>query len=255
MRRGLVPLLALLLTTCETSPLTSPTRQAAAGPAAASAGAASNRSARADWLVEIVRAPASGQAFRLNKEGKLPQPAPQFRFKVTPAVDVPQGTFTLQLLNAGSKACGIATLPAPIAFTANQPTTLDVRNDTILVGPNACAVPDSGCKASQCKLPLTTTKLRFVFGDGATDLARLSEARQYKWSGPSTGGGSPSPPALSCGGQPAPDTVGCGVPVARCVTGGYACSDILPCWNRGHVVCYVCPGPLCCHGPGPICQE
>lgn len=254
MRRILVSFLAFLLTTCAANVPTGPAPETTREGSTPSNSEASSRSAHADWLVEVLRAPANGQKLKVNKQGKLPQPAPQFRFKATPPVDVPEGTFTLLFLTAGSKACGIATARGSIAFAVNEARTIDIRNDAIVVGPDACAIADLNCKASQCRLPLTTKKLRIVFGNGVEDVGEVTASREYTWSNstPASGGDRPS---LTCGGQPAPDTVACGVPVARCVTGGYACSDILPCLNRGSVICYVCPGPLCCRGPGPICQE
>src|SRR5512134_2435824 len=108
MRRVLISFFALLLTTCGANVPTGPAPGVGESPTASKGGEASRRSTRVDWLLEIVRAPASGQKFKVNKHGKLPQPAPQFRFKVTPPVDVPEATFTLLFLTAGSKACGIA---------------------------------------------------------------------------------------------------------------------------------------------------
>lgn len=245
-RRGTVSCLALLLTMCGGGVPTAPTRETPPAQTPRTAGAATGLSARADWPVEVLRAPESGQSFKLNGHGKLPQPAPKFRVQATPAVDIPEGTFKVLFLTAGSKPCGIANARAPIAFSANNPRTIDIPNDAIVVGPDACAVDGVTCTPSQCKFPLTTTRMRFLFGNGDEVVGQATASRSYKWTKASSGGGGSSN-GLTCGGEPAPSTVACGVPTARCVSGKYVCSGVLPCWQNGILLvqCPVCPGPFC----------
>lgn len=241
---GPVTFLALMMTRCGGAGPTGPTRETRQRPGAAAAASLSSRAVHADWSLEIVRAPSSGQSFRVNRQGRLPQPAPKFRFKATAPVDVPGGTFSVQFLTAGGKQCGVASPPPPIPFTANTPRTIDIANSSIVVGPTACAIIGRNCWPGQCRFPLTTTKMRIVVGDENGDVHQTTESVQYRWSDATPSGGG-SHQDLTCDGKPVPDTVPCGVPVALCSTGGYSCSDIFPCKNRGTVACRVCPGPLC----------
>jgi hypothetical protein len=237
-----VSFLALLLTTCGGDAPTGPTRETRE-PAASSGHDVSSLSAQADWTVEVVRAPTSGQTFRVNKQGGLPQPGPKFRFKATAPVDIPEGTFKLVFLTAAGKQCGLASVAQPIAFAAHAPRTIDISNAAIQVGPDACVSIGESCSTGQCRFPLTTTKLRVLFGDGSRQLAQTTEDLQYEWNDatPSSGGHQ----SLTCGGTPVPDTVACGVPTALCTTGTFVCNTA-PCHNHGFgLVCGVCPGPFC----------
>ena len=227
---------------------------------ASNAGDSSSLSEHADWFLDILRAPKTGQVFKVNRVGMLPKPPPQFRFRVQAPVNIPESVILVYFLTAGSRECGFATTRSPFPLTANAPRTIDIPNDYILVGPEACFLPGQNCTRTQCKFPLTTTKMRILFGNTAQGVAQGTESYKYKWvtTTPTNPNPNPTPPpnnpppaGPSCNGAPVPSncTVGNGPPppTARCNDGQWTCSQTSSgtCSGHGGIDCRVCPGPLC----------
>lgn len=181
--RGAVSFFALLLAACQGNGPAGPT-QDAQGTAGAPSSGKSSTSASAS-SIEILRAPENGRSFKVSKEGRLPQPAPRFRFKVTSPIDIPAGSFDVQLLNAGGKRCGGALISAP-AFKANTPKAFDIANADLLMGPGAC-VYGVNCTPSKCRFPLITKKMRLILATDEGVIVQATESRQYTWNDGSTG--------------------------------------------------------------------
>jgi hypothetical protein len=135
----------------------------------------------ADWAITIVRAPKTGTTMKVNKHGILPQPAPKFRLKLEAAVSVPQSGVLVIFLTSGGKECGLATTPRLFPLTANTPKSVDIPNDYIIVGPEACFLDGQNCTPTQCKFPLNTTKMKIIFGNKDQGVRQGTTSIKYKW--------------------------------------------------------------------------
>ena len=217
----------------------------------------------ADWFLDIIRAPKTGQVFKVNKDGMSPQPAPKFRFKAQAPVSIPESVILVYFLTAAGKECGLATTAHPFPLVANVSRNIDIPNDYILVGPKACFLDGQKCTPTQCKFPLSTTKMRIRFGHKDQGVAEGKFTRMYRWATSTGGGSNPNPPpnnpppnnpppaGPTCNGASVPSncTVGNGPPppTARCNDGQWTCSQTSSgtCSGHGGIDCRVCPGPLC----------
>jgi hypothetical protein len=177
---GALSVLALLLlTTCGGNSPTSPTQGATGGPSAGGSSGNSGGTAGEVGRIEILRAPADGQTFTLTSSGTLPQPAPKLRLSITSPSDVPAGYLDIELLNSGSLRCG-GVLMSVSGLTAATPKVMDIANSEFLVGPNSCAY-GFNCSQTQCKLPLTTVRLRVILSQDNGELVRTTEDHRYFW--------------------------------------------------------------------------
>jgi hypothetical protein len=134
-----------------------------------------------DWALSILRAPKNNSTLKVNQYGMFPKPPPRFKFKATAAVDIPEAVFLVIFLTGSNRECGFALVERPFRMTANVPKTLDIANDGILVGPEACFLDGQNCTRTQCKFPLTTTRMRILFGNDDQGVGESKTTVKYKW--------------------------------------------------------------------------
>jgi hypothetical protein len=134
-----------------------------------------------DWAITLMRFAKNGQSFKVNRYGMSPQPAPRFRIKLEAPMNIPQSVILILFNTAGGKECGLATTPNPFPLTANTPRNVDIPNNYIIVGPEACLLDGQKCNATWCKFPLTTTKMRILFGNVDQGTASGQTSLKYKW--------------------------------------------------------------------------
>lgn len=134
-----------------------------------------------DWFLDILRAPKTGTSFKVNRLGMFPQPAPKFRFEITAPMNIPQTAFLIFFLTSGGRECGVAAAKSFFPLTANVPRKVDIPNNYIIVGPEACFLEGQKCTPTQCKFPLTTNRMHIFFGHRDQGVAQGKESYKYTW--------------------------------------------------------------------------
>jgi len=129
--------------------------------------------------VKLVSAPPAGSTFKVLADGSARQPVPKFKLEVVPSKKVSKGGIIVFFLTASGQECALGVHNPNVPLKSNTPKQL--TTNLFLAGTHVCSVLGPPCSASTCQLPLTTTKLRLLFGGDYTPFAQKTITRTYRW--------------------------------------------------------------------------